>query len=216
MAVRGAHLPCKHFHASGTAPRPLLALFAGNQNWAYRYVIKEGGLCTEADYPYTGQDGKCKASTCGPKHSPIHNFAWPQHRNITVMKATLLQQPVSIGVNAGDNWQFYGGGVLKDSCTGGIDHAVLATGWINVHGQSAWAVRNSWTAGWGEQGYIWLDMNYNLPNGVSCILDQPIIPLVSGPIRHDDSPAHDYDDPWNTTSPSTGAPSDSSTSARVL
>lgn len=38
----------------------------GNQNVAMQYVIENGGLCSEIDYPYTGRKGRCKASSCTP------------------------------------------------------------------------------------------------------------------------------------------------------
>ena len=29
----------------------------------FEYIIKEAGLCSEEEFPYTGEDGICKASS---------------------------------------------------------------------------------------------------------------------------------------------------------
>merc|ERR1719412_1374571 len=35
---------------------------------AFKYVEKEGGLCSEAEYKYTARDGTCKSTSCGTKY----------------------------------------------------------------------------------------------------------------------------------------------------
>jgi len=64
--------------------------------------------------------------------------------------------PLSIGVDA-EQWQNYGGGIVTvgQGCGDQMDHAVQLVGYQPQSG-GYWVVRNSWGAGWGEQGYIWL------------------------------------------------------------
>merc|ERR1712083_301671 len=42
---------------------------------AFKYVEKEGGLCSEKEYPYTAKDGTCKATSCGTKYAPITSYS---------------------------------------------------------------------------------------------------------------------------------------------
>lgn len=52
-------------------------------------------------------------------------------------------------------FQQYKSGILdtKD-CGTTLDHAVAAVGYGTENGKEYYIVRNSWTASWGDQGYI--------------------------------------------------------------
>ena len=59
--------------------------------------------------------------------------------------------------------QFYKDGILTctEPCSGHHlpNHAVLAVGYGQENGKDYWLVKNSWGAGWGEQGYFRLTRN---------------------------------------------------------
>ena len=125
----------------------------GDQLPALNWVAKEGGLCLEADYPYTsggGSDGKCK-TTC-TKAVQIKGGVEIQKNNETALMAALLQVPVTLSVDASDDsiWQSYSGGVVTQKCAcksdSCLDHAVGGTGWGVSGSQEYFIVRNSWGA----------------------------------------------------------------------
>jgi C1A family cysteine protease len=155
----------------------------GDPPTAYQYLMKQGGLDTEASYPYTGEDGTCayKAASSGAK---ISNWAYiTQNLNESQVQQGLLQKgPLSICVDA-SSWQFYLGGVVTDLCpsaTGDLDHCVMLTGYNEKYSDwngivyDIWIVRNSWGADWGEDGYIYVERGYNLCG----IADEVTIPII--------------------------------------
>jgi len=130
---------------------------------AFNFVVANGGICTESSYPYKAVDGTCQ-TTC-KNAVTISSF-----KDVTsgdedaLMKAATLG-PVSIAIEADQQvFQFYSGGVLADpACGTQLDHGVLVVGWgtDTDAGLDYWIVKNSWGAGWGEQGYIRMVRNKN-------------------------------------------------------
>eukprot|EP01125_Pyxidicula_operculata_P001813 TRINITY_DN11662_c0_g1_i1.p1 TRINITY_DN11662_c0_g1~~TRINITY_DN11662_c0_g1_i1.p1 ORF type:complete len:325 (-),score=87.59 TRINITY_DN11662_c0_g1_i1:41-1015(-) len=152
----------------------------GDTPTAYEYVIKQGGLDTEASYPYTAEDGTCKfqQSTIG---ATIKSWTYiTQNKNETEMQAKLVALgPQSICVDA-SSWQFYVGGAVTSFCGNSLDHCVMITGYkpyTDVLGFTfpVWLVRNSWGADWGESGFIFVEIGSDLCG----VADEVTIPLVN-------------------------------------
>jgi len=124
----------------------------------FEFVIKNKGLCTEKAYPYTASDGQCKESTCTSTVTITAYKDVPQNDE-TQLQAAVAQQPVSVAVDASENfWQFYSGGVIPASqCGTDLDHGVLAAGYGEANGKPYWIVKNSWGTSWGLNGYILLE-----------------------------------------------------------
>lgn len=127
---------------------------------AFEFVIANKGLCTEADYKYTAQDGSCKKSKCTSAVT-ISSFTDVQKNSEAQLQAACAQQPVSIAVDASEGWQMYSGGILDASsgCSTNLDHGVLLVGYGTEAGKDYWKVKNSWGTSWGEKGYIRLKRN---------------------------------------------------------
>jgi len=129
----------------------------GLQPNAYSYIIKTGGIDTEASYAYTAADGSCSFSkdNIGAK---ISNWTMVS-TDETQMAAYLVQHgPLAIAADAAE-WQFYFGGVFDIPCGDTLDHGILIVGYGNEttifgHHVDYWIVKNSWGATWGEQGYL--------------------------------------------------------------
>jgi C1A family cysteine protease len=134
----------------------------GLMDYAFQWVIKNKGIASEAAYPYTARDGTCKkvAST-----STISGFKDVPSKNegATGLLGAVNLGPVSIAVEADKSvFQFYHDGVLDNTgCGTQLDHGILVTGYGTLSGKDYWAVKNSWGASWGKNGYIYLVRNKN-------------------------------------------------------
>jgi len=142
--------PGSHYHER--------ACSGGSVPFAYDYVINNGGLCRESDYPYQTHKGSCRVSSCTPA-STISSFANVTTNNEAAMKIAAAQQPLSVFVDAQAWPQFYESGVFDGECGTSLDHYVLVAGYGTEDGQDYWYVKNSWGADWGLNGYILLARN---------------------------------------------------------
>jgi cathepsin L len=82
------------------------------------------------------------------------------------IKAALCQYgPLSVAVDADENFVAYAGGVFQgfasqpEDTKAQVNHAINIIGWDD--GKGAWLIRNSWGDDWGEKGYMWIDYNSN-------------------------------------------------------
>jgi len=150
---------------------------------AFKYVVAEGGLCTEEDYPYTAKNGlMCEASKCdSATNDPIKSYSDVSADSEESLMAAVAEGPVSIAIEADQKtFQFYKTGVLSDSCGVKLDHGVLVVGYGEMDGQKFWKVKNSWGETWGMDGYVLLcrECDANGAKGECGILMQPSYPVV--------------------------------------
>jgi len=127
----------------------------GEMDAAFQYVIKEGGLCTEAEYPYTGVDGTCKSTSCGTKYDVIKTYTDVTKRDEAALETASVSGCVSVAIEADQfAFQYYSSGILTGTCGTNLDHGVLVVGYGTQGGQDYWKVKNSWGTDWGEDGYV--------------------------------------------------------------
>jgi len=150
----------------------------GLMDYALAWEEKEGGLCTDADYPYTGSVSTCAESSCTPAASSgLFDFTDVPQSSSRAMKQALAKQPVSVAIDANSmGFRFYRSGVYDGECTTTLDHGVLAVGFgddakveaeeeeVDRHWTlpprpdrtttAYWLVKNSWGESWGDGGYI--------------------------------------------------------------
>jgi len=122
---------------------------------AFEYIIKNGGICSEASYPYQGVQGKCKSSSC-KSVATISSYADVPSGNEADLYTVIQNGPVSIAIEADQSaFQFYSTGVFSAACGHNLDHGVLIVGYSTASGTAPyWIVKNSWGASWGMSGYI--------------------------------------------------------------
>ncbi|CAM6003357.1 unnamed protein product, partial [Sphagnum balticum] len=173
----------------------------GNMAYVYQYVhddttqgttpaIRQLGLDTETDYPYTaGQTaypGTCKYGSITPNSAGTGNgFV-----NVAATEAALEQAvatigPISVAIDAGSTdavvqaWNNYASGVYTGPCTNGgnnVDHAVLVVGYgTDPTAGPYWIIKNQWSTNWGMNGYMYLARN---SNNLCAVASNPTYPLV--------------------------------------
>jgi len=148
---------------------------------AFDYVKANGGLCSEAEYPYTGVDGTCKSKTCGTFYDAITGYDSVTSDDETALLDAAAIGCVSVGVEADQySFQYYSSGILTGLCGTSIDHGVLVVGYGVDGSQDYWKVKNSWGTDWGEEGYLYIcrscDKNGN--EGECGINMYPDIPTI--------------------------------------
>jgi KDEL-tailed cysteine endopeptidase len=152
----------------------------GLMDSAFQYVIKNG-LTTEAAYPYTATGPNTCVAAGLPVAVTASSFKDVPTNSDSALMAAVVQQPVSVAVEADQNsFQFYSSGVLTASCGTNLDHGVLVVGYGVATGLDYYKVKNSWGADWGESGYIRLarGASYNGGAGQCGILMDPSYPVV--------------------------------------
>lgn len=134
----------------------------GLMDYAFEFIIKNGGIDSEEDYPYTAQDGICDQNRKNAKVVTIDGYEDVPANDEKSLQKAVAHQPVSVAIEAGGRaFQLYESGVFTGTCGTQLDHGVVAVGYGTEDGLDYWVVRNSWGSSWGENGYIRLDRNLN-------------------------------------------------------
>ncbi len=156
----------------------------GGGFWAHDYHEWETDSCggtgavMEVDFPYVASDVPCD---CPYAHEYyIDGWAYIGSSGgippVEAIKEAILDYgPVSVAVTANSAMQAYGGGVFNGCMSGEINHAVTLVGWDDNQGDNGvWFMRNSWGAGWGEEGgYMRIPYGCSSIGYAACYIDYP-------------------------------------------
>ena len=143
---------------------------------AMRYVVNNG-IDTEDSYPYKGFDNVCNFNKTyiGAEISKTVNVTNGSMTDL--YKAIGTIGPISIAIDAGDNFQFYDSGIYTDyNCSKTVlDHAVLAVGYSFLNNTRYIIVKNSWGKDWGMDGYIYMNTNIDNMCGMATDASYPLV-----------------------------------------
>ncbi|KAH7671967.1 Actinidain protein [Dioscorea alata] len=154
---------------------------AGYRHLAYEFIVKNGGIHTEQDYPYTGINTTCDDEQRKGKAVTIDGYKIVPVRDEKALQKAVVNQPVSAGVDGySQAFQLYQSGIFKDFCTTFLNHAITIVGYDSENGVDYWIVKNSWGNQWGEAGYIRIMRNVNTPEGKCGIANWPLYPTKKG------------------------------------
>lgn len=148
---------------------------------AYNYMKSNGGIDTEAAYPWADQSfGWCRYTPSGAASNAIvTDYVQVPVGSESALQAAVALTPVSVGIDASHrSFQFYASGVYNEPLCSStlLDHAVLVVGYgVDESGADYWLVKNQWGVGWGINGYIKMTKGVNNQCGIATLASYPII-----------------------------------------
>ncbi|KAL6471837.1 hypothetical protein MHYP_G00204870 [Metynnis hypsauchen] len=129
--------------------------------------IQDFGIVEEKCFPYTAKDSPCKVSAeCVRYYASNYHYVGGFYGGCseTAMMLELVRDgPLAVALEVYPDFMSYKEGIyhhtgLRDTVNPFelTNHAVLLVGYGRCHktGEKYWIVKNSWGAGWGENGYF--------------------------------------------------------------
>lgn len=158
----------------------------GSMEAAFQFESRTS-VCTEDSYPYKAKNGVCHQTGCevGIPLGAITGFRNVPPKDDSALMEAVSKQPVSVAIEADQMaFQLYNHGILTKECGAKLDHGVLLVGYGTEDGVDYWKVKNSWGAGWGEEGFVRLERG-GLTDAGECGIkldpSYPVVKAVPGP-----------------------------------
>lgn len=144
---------------------------------AYAYTIKNG-VALEADYPYKAVKSTCTYNATKGLKIVTEQKQCPMGRCAMDTWVSMIQQgPMQVVVDAGSQgFQLYKSGVVDLAKCGNANHAVTAVALLNGDGFDYIRILNSWSAGWGDKGFM--SVKYNASNQSCHVTETGWLPVV--------------------------------------
>ncbi|KAJ1263567.1 hypothetical protein BS78_09G195800 [Paspalum vaginatum] len=154
----------------------------GLMDYAFKFVVKNGGIDTEEDYPYREADGTCNKNKLKKRVVTIDGYSDVPSNKEDLLLQAVAQQPVSVGIcGSSREFQLYSKGIFDGPCPTSLDHAVLIVGYGSEGGKDYWIVKNSWGEVWGMKGYMYMRRNTGDASGVCGINMMASFPTKTSP-----------------------------------
>ncbi|NXA43107.1 CATS protein, partial [Eudromia elegans] len=111
---------------------------------AFQYVRDNGGIDSDAAYPYTAQNGSCRYNASARAATCSAYVELPPADEAALRDAVAAVGPVAVAVDATQPTFFlYRSGVYDDPrCTQEVNHGVLVVGYGTLDGKDYWLVKN--------------------------------------------------------------------------
>jgi cathepsin L len=151
----------------------------GLMDQAFQYIIANGGIDTEASYPYEAADGTCRYTSAN-SGATMKSYTDVTPGSETSLAVAVTKQPVSVAIDASHaSFQLYSSGIYHDIfCSSTkLDHGVLAVGFgvDTTSKRNYWIVKNSWGTDWGMEGYIYMSKDRDNNCGIATLPSFPVV-----------------------------------------
>ncbi|KGN66221.2 hypothetical protein Csa_023362 [Cucumis sativus] len=150
---------------------------------AFEFIMENGGITVENNYPYYAGDGYCRRR--GPNNERVTIDGYenvPRNNEYALMKA-VAHQPVAVSIaSRGSDFKFYGEASVgmfteENFCGIRIDHTVVVVGYGSDEEGDYWIIRNQYGTQWGMNGYMKMQRGTRSPQGVCGMAMYPAFPV---------------------------------------
>ena len=152
---------------------------------ALDWIVRNGGIDSEADWPYNAEAGHCGwFARRFRRPVKIDGFVDVPPEDEAALEKAVAMQPVSVAIEADHrSFQLYAGGVYAaNDCGTQLDHGVLVVGYgfdaDSPGHKHFWKVKNSWGDAWGEDGFIRIAKGGKGPAGQCGVASEPVYPTM--------------------------------------
>ncbi|KAM7498547.1 hypothetical protein LguiA_022961 [Lonicera macranthoides] len=171
----GNLLPSKKI-SSSTTYNSLAYDTDGTATKGFEYVVENGGITSDTEYPYMETEGTCKATTSVAARIKRYEQVRPYDEDALLV--AVASQPVSVAVDP-SLLHLYGSGIITGECGVKLSHAITAVGYgTDENGTKYWIFKNSWGTSWGENGYVRLARDIGTKGGMCGIAIQAFYPIA--------------------------------------
>jgi len=130
----------------------------GGQGYYALNHLRDYGSILESCMPYQANDTvPCTEDDC-EIWTTLDNYYSVTNSTLTLKQAIYDYGPVSSGIYAYDDLNYYAGGCYENVPTHSTNHIISIVGWDDTQceGSGAWLIKNSWGINWGMNGFAYI------------------------------------------------------------